>query len=151
MLWLVFGRQRREKCSLQEPNIQTKLEAQSKWFRLTTEGTFCPVTEGTSASQLYVLKKALLHILSIITDNLKRTVSTSWVDTVLFSQLGGYHLPMGDLRLSGGFLDEHIRDLKTRLQRLQLVNLHPRHVSLETVELKQQPHLRDQDKGVGMS
>lgn len=58
---------------------------------------------------------------------------------------------MGDLRLSGGLLDEHVWDLKTRLQRLQLVNLHPRHVSLETVELKQQPHLTDRHKGVEMS
>lgn len=58
---------------------------------------------------------------------------------------------MGDLRLSGGLLDEHVWDLKTRLQRLQLVNLHPRHVSLETVELEQQPHLTDRHEGVRMS
>ena len=49
---------------------------------------------------------------------------------------------MGDLRLRGRFPDEHVRDLVARLQRLQLVYLHPRYVSLETVELEQQTHLR---------
>lgn len=50
---------------------------------------------------------------------------------------------MGDLRLSRRLPDENVWDLIARLQRLQLVNLHPCYVSLETVELKQQTHLRD--------
>lgn len=146
MFGLVFGGQRREKCRLQEADIETNRSSVVKCFRSTTEATFCPVTASTSASQCYFpfeLEKVLLQILRIIKDSLRPTKHRIHPN--------GNQPPMGLLRLSGGLLDEHIWDFKTRLQRLQLVNLHPRHVSLETVELEKQPHLTDRHKGAGMS
>ena len=47
------------------------------------------------------------------------------------------------LRLSEGLLDQDIRDLVARLQGFELINLHPGHVPLETVELQQQAHLAE--------
>lgn len=52
-----------------------------------------------------------------------------------------FNLP-GHSRLGRRLPDEHVWDFIARLQRLQLVNLHPRYVSLETVELEQETHLR---------
>lgn len=47
----------------------------------------------------------------------------------------------GNLRLSVGLLDKHIRDFVAGLQGLELINLHPRHIPLEAVQLQQQAHL----------
>lgn len=60
-----------------------------------------------------------------------------------------YLAPLGDLRLSRWLPDEHIWDLIARLQGFQLVNLHPCYVSLETVELEQQTHLRGEHRKRG--
>lgn len=52
----------------------------------------------------------------------------------------------GHSRLCGRLPDEHVWDFIARFQRLKLVNLHPRYVSLEAVELEQQTHLRHKHK-----
>lgn len=48
----------------------------------------------------------------------------------------------GHSRLSRGLCYEHVWHLKARLQRFQLIYLHPRHVPLQPVELQQQMHLQ---------
>ncbi len=56
-----------------------------------------------------------------------------------------------DSRFSNGIREEYIRNLVTRLKWFEFINLHTRHVALQSVQLKQQANLQTNARNLSSS